>query len=135
MPSHLELYRFPHLPITLFNLRPASFSHLAEAQRKLACSRQIGPFMAGIFQLRSIDRETASSEEEVEVLAALSFGSEAQIGFVMKQAEVGTAVGEVYRKAGISEAKFYNWHTRYARLMPSVVKRLRPLEEENAKPK
>lgn len=91
--------------------------------------------MAGIFQLRSIDRETASSEEEVEVLAALSFGSEAQIGFVKKQAEVGTAVGEVCRKAGISEAKFYNWHTRYARLMPSVVKRLRPLEEENAKPK
>jgi putative transposase len=30
--------------------------------------------------------------------------SEAQIAFVLKQAEDGTAVGEVCRKAGISEA-------------------------------
>jgi putative transposase len=36
--------------------------------------------------------------------------SEAQIAFVLKQAEGGTAVGEVCRKAGISEATLYNWH-------------------------
>ena len=59
--------------------------------------------------------------------------SEAQIAFVLKQAEDGTAVGEVCRKAGISEATFYNWRKRYAGLMPSEVKRLRQLEEENAK--
>jgi putative transposase len=35
--------------------------------------------------------------------------SEAQIAFVLKQAEDGTSVGEVCRKAGISEATFYNW--------------------------
>jgi len=35
--------------------------------------------------------------------------SEAQVAFVLKQAEDGTAVGEVCRKAGISEATFYNW--------------------------
>ncbi|MEZ5737939.1 MAG: transposase, partial [Novosphingobium sp.] len=39
--------------------------------------------------------------------------SEAQIAFVLKQAEDGTAVGEVCRKAGISEATFYNWRKRY----------------------
>ena len=33
--------------------------------------------------------------------------SEAQIAFVLKQAEDGTAVAEVCRKAGISEATFY----------------------------
>jgi putative transposase len=33
--------------------------------------------------------------------------SEAQIAFVLKQAEDGSAVGEVCRKAGISEATFY----------------------------
>lgn len=71
--------------------------------------------------------------ESIEVFAALSFGSEAQIAFVLKQAEDGTAVGEVCRKAGISEATFYNWRKRYAGLMPSEVKRLRQLEEENAK--
>lgn len=59
--------------------------------------------------------------------------SEAQIAFVLRQAEDGTAVGEVCRKAGISEATFYNWRKRYAGLMPSEVKRLRQLEEENAK--
>lgn len=59
--------------------------------------------------------------------------SEAQIAFVLKQAEDGVSVGEVCRKAGISEATFYNWRKRYAGLMPSEVKRLRQLEEENAK--
>jgi putative transposase len=34
--------------------------------------------------------------------------SEAKIAFVLKQAEDGTAIGEVCRKAGIFEATFYN---------------------------
>jgi putative transposase len=59
--------------------------------------------------------------------------SDAQKAFVLKQAEDGTAIGEVCRKAGISEATFYNWRKRYAGLMPSEVKLLRQLEEENAK--
>lgn len=59
--------------------------------------------------------------------------SEAQIAFVLKQAEDGTPVAEVCRKVGIAEATFYNWRKRYAGLMPSEVKRLRQLEEENAK--
>ena len=42
-------------------------------------------------------------------------------------------IGEVCRKAGISEATFYNWRKRYAGLMPSEVKLLRQLEEENGK--
>jgi len=57
--------------------------------------------------------------------------SEAQIAFILRQAEEGTAVGEVCRKAGISEATFYAWRKKY--LMPSEMKRLRQLEEENAK--
>ena len=59
--------------------------------------------------------------------------SEAQIAFVLKQADDGTPVGEVCRKAGISEATYYNWRKMYAGLMPSEMKRLRQLEEENAK--
>ncbi|MDZ5454722.1 IS3 family transposase [Labrys sp. ZIDIC5] len=59
--------------------------------------------------------------------------SEAQIAFVLRQAEEGTAIAEVCRKAGISEATFYNWRKRYGGLMPSEMKRLRQLEEENAK--
>lgn len=43
------------------------------------------------------------------------------------------AFGGMCRKAGLSEATFYNWRKRYAGQMPSEVKRLRQLEDENAK--
>ena len=59
--------------------------------------------------------------------------SEAQIAFALKQAEDGTATGEVCRKTGISEATFYAWRKKYAGLMPSEMRRLRQLEEENGK--
>ena len=59
--------------------------------------------------------------------------TEAQIAFILKQAEDGTAIGEVCRKAGISDATFYNWRKKYAGLMPSEMRRLRQLEEENLK--
>lgn len=59
--------------------------------------------------------------------------TEAQVAFVLRQAEEGTAIGEVCRKAGISEAAFYAWRKKYAGLMPSEMKRLRQLEEENSR--
>jgi len=59
--------------------------------------------------------------------------SEAQIAFVLKQAEDDAAVAEVCRKAGIRQATYFNWKKKYAGLMPSEMKRLRQLEEENAK--
>ena len=40
-------------------------------------------------------------------------------------------VEEVCRKAGISEATYYNWRKKYGGLMPSEMKRLKQLEEEN----
>ncbi len=58
--------------------------------------------------------------------------TEAQIAFILRQAEEGTAIGEV-SQAGISEATFYAWRKKYAGLMPSEMKRLRQLEEENGK--
>jgi putative transposase len=57
--------------------------------------------------------------------------SEAQIAFVLKQADEGTSVAEVCRKAGVSQAMFYNWRKKYAGLLPSEMKRLRQLEDEN----
>lgn len=56
---------------------------------------------------------------------------EQQRAFILRQAEEGTAVGEVCRKAGISEATYYNWRKKYGGLMPSEMKRLKQLEEEN----
>ena len=59
--------------------------------------------------------------------------SEQQIAFVLRQAEEGTAVSEVCRKAGISEATYYVWRKKFGGLMPSEMKRLKQLEEENGK--
>jgi putative transposase len=59
--------------------------------------------------------------------------SEQQIAFILRQAEEGTTVGEVCRKAGISEATFYNWRKKYGGLLPSEMKRLKQLEEENGR--
>lgn len=53
--------------------------------------------------------------------------SEAQIAFVLKQAEDGAAIAEVCRKAGISQATYFNWKKKYAGLLPSEMKRLRQL--------
>ena len=57
--------------------------------------------------------------------------SEQQIAFVLRQAEEGTPIAEVCRKAGISEASFYSWRKKYGGLVPSEMKRLKQLEEEN----
>jgi transposase-like protein len=59
--------------------------------------------------------------------------SEAQIAFMLKQAEEGATIGEVCRKTGISEATFYARRKKYASLMPSEMRRLRQLEDENGK--
>lgn len=59
--------------------------------------------------------------------------TEAQILFAIKQSETGVQVSEVCRKMGISEATFYNWKKKYGGLGVSELRRLRQLEEENAK--
>lgn len=59
--------------------------------------------------------------------------TEEQIAFVLKQAELGTPVDEVCRKIGVSEQTFYRWKNKYGGMLPSDVKRLKQLEEENRK--
>ena len=59
--------------------------------------------------------------------------SEQQIAFILKQADDGTSVEEVCRKAGISQQTYYRWRKKYAGLMPSEVRRLKHLEEENTR--
>ncbi len=59
--------------------------------------------------------------------------TEEQIAFALRQAESGTTVAEVCRKMGISEATFYNWKKKYGGLSVSELRRLKQLEEENAR--
>ena len=59
--------------------------------------------------------------------------TEQQIAFALKQQELGVAVEEICRKLGISDATFYNWKKKYSGLGPLELRRLKQLEEENAK--
>lgn len=59
--------------------------------------------------------------------------SEQQIALILKQAEDGTTVEEVCRKVGISIQTYYRWRSKYGALMPSEMKRLKVLEEENVR--
>ncbi len=59
--------------------------------------------------------------------------SEAQKAFILKQGADGTPVAEVCRKAGISQATYFNWKKKYDGLLPTEIRRLRQLEDENAK--
>ena len=59
--------------------------------------------------------------------------NEQQIAFILRQAEEGTSVEEVCRKAGISVQTYYRWRNKYGGLMPSEMKRLKQLEEENGR--
>jgi putative transposase len=56
-----------------------------------------------------------------------------QIAFALRQAESGTAVGEICRKLGVSEPTFYRWKKQFAGMGTVEIRRLKQLEEENAK--
>ena len=57
--------------------------------------------------------------------------SEEQIAYALRQAESGTAVADVCRQIGVSEATFYVWKKKFAHLGVSELRRMRQLEEEN----
>ena len=58
--------------------------------------------------------------------------TDAQKAFVIKQGEEGVPVADICRKAGISQATYFNWKKKCAGLMPSEMHRLRELEDENS---
>ena len=57
--------------------------------------------------------------------------SEEQIAYALRQAESGTAVADVCRQLGVSEATFYVWKKKFAHLGVSELRRIRSLEDEN----
>jgi putative transposase len=56
-----------------------------------------------------------------------------QIAFALRQAESGTAVEEICRKMSISEPTFYRWKKQFAGMGVPEIRRLKQLEDENAK--
>jgi hypothetical protein len=69
--------------------------------------------------------EAGEGHEEDEVFRSAN-------RFISKQADEGTAMGEVCRKAGISTATFYNWRKKYGDLKVNQVKRMKELEADIA---
>jgi putative transposase len=52
---------------------------------------------------------------------------------VLREQEAGAMTAEVCRRHGISSATFYAWKSKYGGMEVSDAKRLKAVEEENAK--
>jgi len=59
--------------------------------------------------------------------------TEEQIIYALRLADSGTAVVDVCRQIGVSEATFYTWKKKYADLGVSELRRLKQIEDENAR--
>ena len=59
--------------------------------------------------------------------------SEEQIIGILKEHENGVPVAELCRKHGVSDASIYKWKAKYGGMDVSEAKRLKALEDENAK--
>ena len=59
--------------------------------------------------------------------------TEEQIIGILREQENGLGTADVCRKHGISSATFYKWKAKYGGLQVSDARRLRTLEDENAK--
>src|SRR5690349_13173122 len=58
--------------------------------------------------------------------------SDAQKAFVLKQGSDGMPVADICRKAGISQATYFNWKKKYDGLLPTEMRRLKQLQDENS---
>ena len=56
-----------------------------------------------------------------------------QIIGVLKEHQAGAAAVDLCRKHGISEATFYTWRSKHGGMEVSDARKLKGLEEENAK--
>lgn len=59
--------------------------------------------------------------------------TEEQIVGILKEYEAGAKVDELCRRHGMSSATLYKWKAKYADMDVSEIKRLKELEDENAK--
>jgi putative transposase len=59
--------------------------------------------------------------------------TEEQIIGILKEHEAGIPVSDLCRKHGVSDASIYKWKARFGGMDISEAKRLKALEDENAK--
>lgn len=56
-----------------------------------------------------------------------------QIAKILKEFEQGRSMDDISREYGVSRASFYKWRQRYSGMEASELKRVKELEEENAR--
>lgn len=59
--------------------------------------------------------------------------TEQQIAYALEQQNLGTSVDEICRKMGIAQATFFVWKKKYSGLGLPELRRLKRVEDENAK--
>ena len=59
--------------------------------------------------------------------------TESQIVAILQEADAGIPVNDIWRQHGISSATYYKWKAKYGGLGLTEAKRLKQLEEENAR--
>ncbi len=59
--------------------------------------------------------------------------TEEQIIAILREQEAGVTVAELCRKHGVSSPTFYKWKAKFGGLEVSEARRLKALEDENAK--
>lgn len=59
--------------------------------------------------------------------------TEEQIIGILREQEAGVATAEVCRRHGVSSATFYKWKAKFGGMDVSEARRLKSLEDENAK--
>ena len=59
--------------------------------------------------------------------------SPTQIAKILKEFESGKTAEEITREHGVSKASLYKWRQRYGGMEASELKRIKELEEENAR--
>ena len=59
--------------------------------------------------------------------------SESQIATILKEADSGVPMADLFRKHQISSATFYKWRAKYGGMQVSDMQRLRELEQENGR--
>ena len=93
---------------------------------KLICYPKNGPFSKTRFPRYFL------GWEERKTMKASKF-SDAQKAFILRQGADGVPVADICRKAGISQATYFNWKKKYDGMQPPEMRRLKQLEDENAK--
>jgi len=107
----------------LRHVRRSIFAHLG-----LTFLPNSGRFKTGVTASFSV----GSTELKGEVMKRSKF-SEQHIAYALRLAESGTPVVDVCRQIGVSEATYYTWKKKFGDLGVTELRRLKMLEDENAR--